>query len=150
MSRHLHKAATIAVSIVLGSTAIALSQARDPGLVTRPAGTTPFEAPAAELESLGEALFADESLSPNGMSCETCHADLAGYNETFRQPYPHPVQMASGMFGIASVDAEQMVQLCMVVPMAAEPLAWDSRELAALTAYVHKVQAEFAQTPASE
>ncbi len=33
-----------------------------------------------------------------------------------------------------------MVQFCMLQPMQAEPLAWDSRELAALTAYVKHIQ----------
>jgi cytochrome c len=33
-----------------------------------------------------------------------------------------------------------MVQFCMIVPMADEPLPWDSTELAALTAYVQSIQ----------
>jgi hypothetical protein len=38
------------------------------------------------------------------------------------------------------VDAEQMVQFCMINPMQAKPLAWDSKELAALTAFVVEFQ----------
>ncbi len=37
-----------------------------------------------------------------------------------------------------------MVQLCMVVPMSADPLPWDSEELAALTAYVVALREDFA------
>jgi hypothetical protein len=36
-----------------------------------------------------------------------------------------------------------MVQLCMVIPMASKPLAWDSKELAALSAYSLEVQKTF-------
>jgi hypothetical protein len=36
-----------------------------------------------------------------------------------------------------------MVQLCMAIPMNAEPLDWESVELTALTAYVEELQAGF-------
>lgn len=140
--------AVVAALAALGALP-ALGQDRDPAEVTRPAGTTPFQAPPAELEALGATLFKDPSLSTNSMSCDTCHAGFGAYNDGFATPYPHAVGMAEGMFGLASVDAEQMVQLCMVVPMAAPPLAWDSPELAALTAYVLTEQAAFAMRPAS-
>jgi cytochrome c len=41
--------------------------------------------------------------------------------------------------GLKQVSLDEMVQFCMVVPMAAKPLAWDSKELAALTAYAGEV-----------
>lgn len=144
MNTRVFSGLALAAAILLPTT-IAPAQDNDPALVTRPAGTEPFKGPQEELVALGEALFSDPSLSTNGMSCDTCHADFGAYNDTFLQPYPHPVGMASGMFGLAEVDAEQMVQLCMVVPMAAEPLPWDSESLAALTAYVQSVQEEYAK-----
>jgi cytochrome c len=99
---------------------------------------------------MGESLFKDEGLGTSGMSCNSCHADFGAFNDTFAQSYPHAVSMAEGMFGLDAVDAEQMVQLCMVVPMEARPLAWESRELAAPTAYVLKVQADFTARPPAE
>jgi cytochrome c len=55
--------------------------------------------------------------------------------------------------GLKQIRMDEMVQICMVVPMAATPLPWDSKELAALTAYVGRVQKGFAadqaKTPAA-
>ena len=126
--------------------AVAVAQAIDPAKVTAPDGVAMHEAPAAELLARGGELFADASLSTNGMACATCHADLAQYNETFAEPYPHAVGMASDMAGLEEVTAAQMVQLCMMVPMAAQPLPWDGVELAALTAHVEAERERFAET----
>lgn len=108
----------------------------DPNVVTRPADSKPFEGDRAELVSQGEALWKDTSLSSNGIACEGCHVNGAQFKKYFANAYPHPVDMAKSMAGLESIDAEQMVQFCMIVPMKAEPLPWDSKELAALTAYI--------------
>ena len=50
--------------------------------------------------------------------------------------------MATEM-GLKQIHADEMVQLCMVRPMEAKPLAWNSKELAALTAYVVDIQKSF-------
>lgn len=94
----------------------------------------------------GKALFNDSSLSSNGLSCASCHgADgQSGYQDTFNQPYPHAVAVGTNMFGMETVHADEMVQLCMVAPMEAEPLDWESDELAALAAYVVSAQQTFA------
>ena len=47
------------------------------------------------------------------------------------------------------MDAAEMVNFCMIVPMQDEPLAWDSEELAALTAWVEHIQADFEPATAS-
>ncbi|WP_228152583.1 MULTISPECIES: cytochrome-c peroxidase [Marinobacter] len=112
--------------------------------VTRPANYQPYEGNPGKLMALGEQLFSDSSLSGNGLSCASCHNDGAGYNATFATAYPHAVAMARDMFGMASVHLDEMVQICMVQPMAAEPLDWSGESLAALTAYMGKVQAQFA------
>ena len=52
--------------------------------------------------------------------------------------------MAKDRAGMDEVTAAEMVQLCMVVPMQAEPLPWDSDELKALVAYVKDEQQRFA------
>jgi cytochrome c peroxidase len=115
----------------------------DPKLVTRPAGTRLETGNHAELLALGKQLFSDNKLSTNGMSCATCHTGNAAFAATFAQPYPHSVQMASDRAGLKKIALDEMVQVCMVAPMAAKPLAWDSRGLAALTAYTAEVQKTF-------
>ncbi|OFX09169.1 MAG: hypothetical protein A2516_10995 [Alphaproteobacteria bacterium RIFOXYD12_FULL_60_8] len=115
----------------------------DPSLVTRPEGTELAKGdPAAQIK-LGESLFKDTSLSSNGFSCDTCHAENASFNASFAQPYPHEVAMAVERGGITSVDLDEMVQFCLVVPMETKPLPWDSKELSALTAYTAQLQKAF-------
>ena len=64
-------------------------------------------------------------------------------NATFAQPYPHYVAMPDQQAGVSEVNAAEMVQFCMLVPMGGEPLDWSSRELAALAAYVESIQPGF-------
>lgn len=100
----------------------------------------------ADLVARGTELWADESLSGAGAtSCATCHTGdgTAMMNASFAEPYPHPVAMASDRAGMDEVTAAEMVQLCMAIPMNAEPLDWGSVELAALTAKVLAVQESF-------
>ena len=68
-----------------------------------------------------------------------------GYNDTFKQPYPHYVKMGKDVFGLDSITAEQMVQICMLIPMENKILPWNSKELAALAAYVEELQKEYAK-----
>lgn len=89
---------------------------------------------------MGERLFSDTSLSSNGLACMACHQDGAGYKATFAREYPHTVAMAKDIFGLDRVHLDEMVQICMVQPMQSTPLPWDSKELAALTAYMARVQ----------
>jgi cytochrome c len=92
---------------------------------------------------MGKDLWSDTDLSTNGLSCQTCHQGNQNFGATFAEPYPHEVAMATDRAGLGEITAEEMVQLCMVVPMQAEPLPWDSRELAALAAYTTEVQKSF-------
>lgn len=108
----------------------------------RPAGHTPYKGNRAELVALGKNLFSDTRLSTNGLSCNTCHEGYKAYQPTFAKPYPHAVVMATEM-GFKQVHADEMVQLCMIRPMAAQPLDWKSKELAALTTYVVDIQKGF-------
>lgn len=99
-----------------------------------------------ELAARGAELWADESLSGgDDTSCATCHTGdgTALMNATFAEPYPHSVAMASDRLLVEEVTAAEMVQLCMAVPMNAEPLDYASVELAALTAYVVELQKGF-------
>lgn len=116
-----------------------------PSDLARPPESIPFRGDRAALVKLGRKLYDDTRLSTNGMACNSCHADFGAYGDTFKKPYPHFVQMVHEATGLDQVTAEQMVQFCMMRPMANKPLAWDSEELAALTAYVEEAQKEFAQ-----
>ncbi|MDR3452793.1 MAG: cytochrome c peroxidase [Rhodoferax sp.] len=114
--------------------------ADDPGAqITRPAGYKPMAGDAA----LGERLFNDARLSTNGMSCASCHANHGAFQASFAKPYPHTVAMAKEQLGRKTVYLDEMIQGCMVMPMAAKPLPWDSKELAGLTAYLLTVQKTF-------
>jgi hypothetical protein len=98
-------------------------------------------APSARLVARGEALWNDPSIGSSGLACATCHVDrYAQMNASFAGPYPHAVAMPKQMAGVAQVNAAEMVNFCMLTPMASEPLAWDSEELAALAAWVEHIR----------
>ncbi|MBE7942750.1 MULTISPECIES: cytochrome c peroxidase [Ramlibacter] len=121
-------------------TGVAAHAAEDPASqITRPAGYKPQPGDVA----LGEKLFNDIKLSTNGMSCASCHANHGAFQASFAKPYPHTVAMARDQLGRKTVYLDEMVQGCMVMPMAAKPLPWDSKELAALTAYTATLQKTF-------
>ncbi len=99
-----------------------------------------------ELAARGAELWNDKSLSGTGAtSCSTCHTGdgTAMMNASFAEPYPHTVAMAKDRAGLDQVSAAEMVQLCMAIPMTAEPLDYGSVELAALTAHVEHLQSGF-------
>jgi hypothetical protein len=115
----------------------------DPKLITRPTGTKLAAGKRTQLVKLGEQLWNDPKLSTNGLTCQTCHINHGSFNATFSQPYPHMVAMAKERASLDKIHIDEMVQLCMVVPMAAKPLPWGSKELAALSAYSLEVQKTF-------
>ena len=131
---------TLALLIALFVAAPAAFAADDAGAqITRPAGYKPIAGDAR----LGEKLFNDVKLSTNGMSCATCHANHGAFKASFAKPYPHTVAMAKEQLGRKTVYLDEMIQGCMVMPMAAKPLAWDSKELAGLVAYLQVQQKSF-------
>ena len=94
----------------------------------------------------GMELWSDASLSGTGAtSCSTCQTGdgTAMMNASFAEPYPHRVAMARDRAGLDQVTAAEMVQLCMAIPMNAEPLDYGSVELAAITAQVEELQKSF-------
>lgn len=115
----------------------------DPKLVTRPVGTSLATGDNAALIKEGEKLWGDKGLSINGLSCQTCHQGNGAFNASFAKPYPHLVKMAKARSGIKKIELDEMIQFCLVAPMATKPLPWDSRELAAMTAYAHELQKSF-------
>lgn len=120
--------------------------------ITRPPGYKPYAGDHKELARIGEKLWHDTKLSTNGFSCNTCHQNHGAFQESFAQPFPHQVAMARDKAGVKTVHLDEMIQACMVMPMAAKPLPWNSRELAALAAYTQDVQKTFkpgAKAPAN-
>lgn len=115
----------------------------DPKRVLRPAGTKLHPGKLSSLVRDGKKLFMDKKLSTNGMACQSCHANLDAFADSFATPFPHLVNMAVDNSGIKSVALDEMVQFCMIVPMEAKTLPWDSHELAAVTAYTASLQQQF-------
>ena len=111
----------------------------DPTTISRPAGSAEYTGNRQALVERGRELWNDPSIGTSGLACQSCHVGNAQFRNTFDQSYPHPVAMVSGRAGLDTVNAEQMVQLCMVIPMENNPLPWASEELAALTAYIEDV-----------
>ena len=106
--------------------------------VTRPAGSVPFQGDRADLVAKGESLWNDKSLSKSGKkACSGCHKGATKmFKDSFQNAYPHKVKMAKKKAKMDQVDAEEMVQFCMLAAMKQpEVLPSDSEELAALTAY---------------
>lgn len=131
---------TLLASLFTAFVGPAAVAAGDPAAqVTRPAGYKPMAGDAV----FGEKLFNDTKLSTNGMACATCHANHGAFQASFANPYPHTVAMAKEQLGRKTVHLDEMIQVCMVMPMDAKPLPWDSKELAGLTAYLLTVQKTF-------
>lgn len=116
----------------------------DAGTVRQGDRTLHTGTPVAQLVARGAELWNDKSLSASGgVACSSCHANYGQLQASFAEPYPHRVAMAQQRAGLDQVNAAEMVQLCMAIPMGAQPLAWNSVELAALTAYVKDIQKGF-------
>lgn len=135
--------ATIGTAAALGLGVGAIAQSLDATKMTQPTDMTYPNADDTEMVARGQELFENPEIGESGLACTSCHAEFGQYKETFKEPYPHFVQMAQDRAGMDEVTAAEMVQLCMVVPMQSEPLPWDSDELKALVAYVKDEQQRF-------
>ncbi len=110
-------------------------------LFVQPKGIALSEGNSSQLVTQGKQLWNDPGLGKSGLACATCHVNnYMAMNKTFAKSYPHRVEMAYLRAGVKSVNAAEMVNFCMVVPMKGDPLPWGSQELAALTAYVESIQ----------
>jgi len=109
----------------------------------RPAGVNISTRIDPALIAEGKHLWYDKSMSSNGLACASCHENNAALNATFAQAYPHKVAMPSQMAGVGKIYADEMAQFCMVVPMQSKPLAWNSRQIKALTSYTIALQRSF-------
>jgi hypothetical protein len=82
----------------------------------------------------GKKLWKDPSFGSSGLSCNSCHEAGKTYTRTVLQPYPHFVNMPNDV-----VTLDQMINFCMINPMKADPLPYDSKEMTALSAYFQNV-----------
>ncbi len=113
----------------------------DPSRFVQPAGVKLALGSKADLVARGEELWNDRTLGKSGLACASCHINnYLQMQPTFAKPYPHYVAMPAQQGGVDEVNAAEMVQFCMNVPMATDPLPWDSQELAALVAWVKNIQ----------
>ncbi len=140
MLKKLITVSTLAALAIVASGSI-YAAGIDSALIVRPKGSTAFNGESADLLAKGEQLWNDKSLSKKGKTaCSSCHkTPTKMFKKTFMDNYPHSVKMVNKKAKLDSVTTEGMVQFCMVVPMKSQPLAWDSEDLAALTAYSEKV-----------
>lgn len=118
----------------------------DAARIRQPAGVKLAGGDPDVLRARGEQLWNDSGLGRSGLACASCHAatgaSITQMQATFAEPFPHRVAMAADA-GLSEVNAAEMIQLCMVVPMGSEPLPWSSTELAALEAHVLRLQQDF-------
>lgn len=108
-------ASLVAVFVFAAATGAAMAGDKEGASTVRPPGYQPMKGDVA----LGEKLFHDPKLSTNGMSCASCHANHGAYSNSFAQPYLHTVAMARDQLGRKEVYLDEMIQACMVMPMAA-------------------------------
>ena len=107
----------------------------------QPDGMTLARGSKAHLVARGEELWNDRTLGKSGLACANCHVNnYLQMQSSFAEPYPHYVAMAAQQGGVDEVSAAEMVQFCMLVPMATDPLPWNSEELASLAAWVENIQ----------
>ena len=94
-------------------------------------------------EQAGVKVSSDFGVHPSTLRYLEGHTNGMVYLDTFKNRYPHFVAMGKRDFGMDRVHLDEMVQICMVAPMVAEPLEWDSKELAALTEYTPQEQQKY-------
>lgn len=81
----------------------------------------------AKLLEKGDKLWNDTKLGTSGLACGTCHPDGSGLKS---DPFPKYIKMANDILTL-----DQMIGFCMMNPMKAKPLPWNSEKLTALATY---------------
>lgn len=83
---------------------------------------------------MGKRLWNDTKLGNSGLNCNSCHTGGMQLNLDKVGPFPHYVKMPNDVLTL-----DQMINYCMINPMKAKPLPWDSRELTAMAAYYQDI-----------
>ena len=78
---------------------------------------------------MGKKLWNNPKLGTSGLSCNSCHSNGMQLNLDKVGSFPHYVAMPHDV-----VTLDQMVNYCMLNPMKAKPLPWESREMTAMAA----------------
>jgi len=90
----------------------------------------------------GKALFVDESLGTNGMSCNSCHVEggtkPGKMGDMEIPPFTNVAKKYPMYFKMTEkvMTLDQVINWCILTPMEGKPLTWDDQRLADLTAYV--------------
>jgi cytochrome c len=90
----------------------------------------------------GKALFVDESLGTNGMSCNSCHVEggtkPGKMGDMEIPPFTNVAKKYPMYFKMAEkvMTLDQVINWCILTPMEGKPLTWDDQRLTDLTAYV--------------
>jgi len=95
----------------------------------------------------GKALFMDESLGTNGMSCNSCHVDggtkPGKMGDMAIPPFTNIGKKYPVYFKMAGkvMTLDQVINFCVTTPMEGKALAWDDQRMADLAAYITWVNA---------
>ena len=111
--------------------------------ISRPNGYIAKYISTPENISAGKKMFNSTKLSTNGMSCATCHSNLKSYSISFKENYPHHVNMASSNYGKVEIYLDEAIQMCMNGPMKAELFEWGSKDLNNLTVFMQEEHKAF-------
>ena len=90
----------------------------------------------------GEKLWNDTKLGTNGLSCLSggCHAKFENMHFNKNQTFPHLVSMAGKV-----VTVTQMINYCLVNPMAGSALEADSDDMTAMSAFLRAYRMRYRQ-----
>jgi len=94
--------------------------------LTRPHAFNSFQ----EAVDMGKKMWNDDTLGTSGVACLSCHADFDLLNLEKNQNFPHYVKLVGDV-----VTLDQMINYCMLNPMAGKELDPDSKEMTAMAAY---------------
>ena len=120
---------TVVLSICLGLALIVATGLSSARMKPKPIR----ENPVTDMDKLieySEKLWKDPKLGKSGKSCSSCHPDGALLKP---EPFPRFIKMTGDILTL-----EQMINFCMINPMKAEPLKWNSKELTALAMYIQR------------
>lgn len=81
----------------------------------------------------GKALWESEKLGKSGLSCMTCHDEYEKLNLDDKTPWPRNVSMTGDI-----VTLDQMINYCVINPIAGEPLDPNSVDMTAMNAWYHE------------
>jgi hypothetical protein len=119
----------------------------NPCSVKKKSAAAPYKAKKAkgfatfnQASAQGKKLWNDSTLGTTGFTCLSggCHGDFENLSFEKNQLYPHYVEMTEKV-----VTLTQMINYCLVNPMAGRPLTADSDEMTAMAAFYRSYRMQF-------